>query len=395
MIRQRTTIAVVRSGSLHTQQHVTTLCNFLVRDCNVHFISLGSIEGERPAGFVDQIKFTQIYWKQGKNIQGVLSRLSAANRLKKVLHGLSVDLLYIIDSWSLSFFWLATHGTFRLYGVPLVYHTFDMLEPGLDEWFYLYLEKIVCNSADLVVNTDKIRARYMKSVYRLRESPLYVRNTYPRNISLPKRNEELRRTMLGDNPPPDALLLAYPTIAGSERLTLELIEAFSLLPTRYRLFTIAGDDQYANKCRSVIKKKNLGDRVVMHSAVSHSRIVEFVACADMGAIFHNYESSFGNYLANPGRLPLFISLGIPFVAADVPTLEADVYRYGLGVCCNPFVPEEIAAALRTLAEGAPGLEARSAALRALFHQEFHYEKTAASLDKALKIMIGNTKRVLL
>lgn len=388
-------ILILRAGALSSQQHISTLCNHLARQAEIHLVSLSSESHEvRAEDLSERIHFSKIDWLKGKIPSAILSRLTAALRLRKLLKGSDFDLLYIIDSWTLSFVWLATLGSFRHGKRPVVYHTFDMLEPGINERFYLYLEKKICIGAELVVNTDRIRAQYMKSLYRLKTAPLHVRNTYPRNSLLPQRNEELRQTMLGTNPPADALLLVYPTYAADGRLTLELIKAFSLLPARYRLFTIAADDEYANACRSIIKERHLYDRVVLHAPVSHARIVEFVACADLGAIFHNYLSSFGNYLCNPGRLAMFVALGIPFVAADVPSLEADVYRYGMGVSCNPYSPPEIASAIMRLSEEQPGLTERRAILASLFQKEFNYESCSQALTGALNRILAASKQEL-
>lgn len=381
----KSTILIIRAGSLNNQQHITTLCNFLARS-GFH-VTLASLSMDPvdswPVDLAGEIKRIIIDWNSSKTATGISSRLTAVKRLRTLLRSTPFDLLYIIDSWTLPFAWLATAGRFRWKDRQLVYHTFDMLEPGVNSNFHLALERKVTRAADLVVNTDQTRAFYQKSLYRLKEAPLYIRNCLPLDVTFPEQNEGLRKELLGAGSPLDAILMVYPTIASSERLTIELIKAFAVLPARYRLLTIVQDNAYGQECRDLVISSGLAGRVTFHPPVTHERIVEFIACADIGAIFHNYTTSFGNFLCNPGRLALFVALGMPFVASAVPNLEIDVYKYGLGFCCNPFDPDDTAKAIRRLVEETPSLDERKLNLKSQFRNVLNYGCSGRPLIDAL------------
>lgn len=374
-------INIIRAGRLDRQQHITTLCNHLVsHGYDVSLVNLNEAEESNIVDNLDRrIRLRRINWSPSKSIRGILSRLQAAYYLRAFLNKHECDVIYVIDSWTLSFFWLASIGRFRWKQSHLVYHTFDMLEPGIHWAFYLFLERSICRRADLAVNVDRARARYQQSLYKLKFTPLHIRNALSLSTPLPHRNQELRLQLLGKDPPADAILMACPTIASSERLTIQLINAFAFLPSRYRLFTISQADDYAAGCRELMRAHGLQDRISLLSPMSHSRLVELIACSDIGAIFHNSDSSYGNFMSNPTRLALFVALGIPFIATNVPNLESDVYQFSLGSCCDPNVPEAIASSIIKLVDEYPGLSHRSIHLRRIFETELNYENCVIGL----------------
>ena len=91
-------------------------------------------------------------------------------------------MVYIIDSWSIPVFWLATTGALRWRRAALVYHTFEWIERRVHGWLRCHLERRLCRQADLVVNIDRIRGRVQQLVYGLERSPLWVRNSLPRGL---------------------------------------------------------------------------------------------------------------------------------------------------------------------------------------------------------------------
>jgi glycosyltransferase involved in cell wall biosynthesis len=119
-----------------------------------------------------------------------------------------------------------------------------------------------------------------------------------------------------------------------------------------------------------------------------SELLRYVACADVGAIFHDWKRSSGYWMASPDRLAGYVACGVPVLCSNVPNLEAIVYRYGLGLCCNPYDPVEIAQAIRKLVEEPPGLEERRRHVRAMFEQHLNFEahghKLVAALHELLK-----------
>jgi glycosyltransferase involved in cell wall biosynthesis len=270
-----------------------------------------------------------------------------------------------------------------------VYHTYDWLEPGLHSRFHLLLEKYTCRHASLLVNTDRTRARLQQTLYRLPRCPLFLPNYLSKVAVLPADIARLRREMLQGLRSDNSVVLIYPTIAGKERLTLEIMQAFKLLPRDYVLVTIALDDAYGREVRRMAASSELEGRVKVYSPMSHDQVLNLIAAADLGAIFHDATSSSGNFMGNPSRLALFVACGIPFVAVATPNVEALVYKHALGICCDPNNPRELADSIKRLLNDPPGLPARKQHLRQVFAEDLNFEKHAGNLVVMLRSIARN------
>jgi glycosyltransferase involved in cell wall biosynthesis len=224
----------------------------------------------------------------------------------------------------------------------------------------------------------------MQTMYGLKKTPLWLPNYPSVRFSPAQRDPSLRRELLGNEPPADAILMVYPSIASPARLSLQLIEAFEMLPKRFRLLTFVNDDAYGAACREKIQGLSLQSRVTVKEPVPYEDLSRYLACCDIGAIFHDVTESSGYFMANPDRLAAYLPHGIPFVATAVPNLEAITYRNGLGLCCDPTHPEEIARAIRDLVEGSPGLDERRRAVNEAFRTELNLERHAESLAAEIR-----------
>ena len=377
-------VAVVRNGGLMRQHHLTTLCGFLhEQGIGVEFISLQAPahEVEWFAGRVPGITVQGIAESCGAGFQRFFKGgLALRWRLRK----LQFDVLYVIDSWTLPYVFVATFGSMRWKACPMVYHTFDMLVPHVALRAYLWLERYAARRSDLNVNADRSRAAVTKALFGLRETPLAVPLRLPRNACLPARDDKRRASLIGATISQDARLIAYPSYAYEDRLTKELIRAVALLPDNYFLATIGGDCEYARECEELSRALGIADRVRFLSPMPHEEVLSYCACADVGVIFHDEEASLGNFLCHPGRLAYFIALGLPVVANAVPVLEAIVYRYGLGVCCSPREPEAVAGAIREICEGRIPVSERRRMIREHFQQDLHYELEGQKIVRALR-----------
>lgn len=381
-----TRIAIVRAGPLAFQQHITTLANYLGDSFDATLLSLSPQECVRPTELAETVRFAPLTWRRGTRLRETLSRLGTARRLAASLRSLDPHITYVVDSWTLPIFWAARGFRLNRSAQPTVYHTYDMLEPGVHNRSYLMLERSICRKAHLVVNTDRARAHYQHSLYRLPRVPLYIRNALPRDAQLPDRSAQIRRELLG-NDHERFKLFVYPSRASAERVTLEVIRAFAALPSHYWLFTIVAEDEYGRKCRELAAQLGVTNRIIFSAPLSHDKLTVVCASSDVGAIFHDPDCAFGNFMSNPDRLPRFVALGVPFVAQAVPNLESDVYRFGLGACCDPKDPQATAAAVLGLCEGSPSLAERRAHMKRVFQTELNFEEGAKPLKEALDKLV--------
>jgi glycosyltransferase involved in cell wall biosynthesis len=310
--------------------------------------------------------------------------LEAASKLRKLIRQRKFRAIYAIDSWTLPLIWLANRGSFRFRGTAFVYHTFDWLEPGLHARPHFWFESAACRSASLVVNVDRSRARLQQTLYRLQALPLAIPNFPSRRMSVPPRDAELRRRLLGPGGSPQDVLIAYSSSASPDRLHLELVQAVALLPAHYRLMTFQGGPPYFDRCVELAKRLNVSDRVQFLQPMPFTRLLEHLVCCDVGAAFHPWRASSGYFMANPDRLASYLACGLPAVGTNVPNVESLVYKYGLGCCCDPYQPRDIATAIQDMVEGKPGLEARHEHVRAVFESDLYFEKRAQDLADRLR-----------
>ena len=382
-------IQIVRQTGVTSTFNVITLANCL-RDAG-HAVDVVCVEPvtESVAGLRKGITVTGLRAGKARGLRKLKCRLDGARRLRRYLQRRPFDVLYVVDSWTLPTFWLATLGSLRWPGAKLVYHTFDWLEPGLVAEAHRRLERKVCHRADLVVNTDRARSRMQQTLYQLETTPLWVQNCLSTAIPIPTPNASMRQELAGAADTSQLRLIIYPTVVSNaesaQRMTWELIQGFRRLPESYRLVLFYREGVEYRRCRTACVEAGISNRVRFLEPVPFFRLLDYVASADIGAIFYDDSESSGYFMCNADKLSLLAACGIPFVASDQPNLESVTYRHGLGKCCDPRDAVALADAFRAVVEGVTPLaewkrQARKAFLEHL-NFEVHGRRLVAALDQ--------------
>ena len=342
---------------------------------------------EPVAGLREGITVTGLAAGRRSGLRKLKCRLAGGLRLRRYLQRRTFDVLYVIDSWTLPTLWLATLGTLRWPGAKLVYHTLDWLEPGLVAETHRRLERKTCQRADLVVNTDRARARMQQMLYGLKTSPLWAQNSLSTAIPIPAPTESLRRELTGSVDTSMLRIILYPTVVSnaesSQRLTWELIQAFSQLPEHYRLVLFYREGVEYRRCLAACAEAGVTTRVKFVEPMPFMRLVDYVASADLGAIFYDDSGSSGYFMCNADKLSLFAACGVPFVGSDQPNLESVTYRYGLGKCCDPKNSKLLAEAFLAIAEGDTPLPVWKQRARKAFLEHLNFEIRAQRLLAAI------------
>lgn len=381
-------VHLLRQTGLTGMFNVITLANCL--RAGGYQVSITCIEPgvETIPGLDKDIAVTGLGVGQATGWRKLICRLQGALRLRRHLRQQSFDLLYVLDSWTLPTLWLATAGKLRWPGARLVYHTFDWLEPGLVAETHRRLEQKICRQADLVVNTDRSRARMQQAFYQLKTTPLWVQNCLSTTVPIPPPDEMLRREMTGSENTAGLRILIYPTIVAnaesSQRMTWELIQAFRQLPEHYRLVLFYREGAEYRRCLNACADAGLSRRVKFLEPMPFLKLLNYVASADLGAVFYDDRQSSGYFMCNADKLSLLAACGIPFVASAQPNLESVVYRFGLGECCNPGDAAALAESIRLIAEGPVPLAERKQQVRAAFLRHLNFEVHGPRLLAALE-----------
>jgi len=366
-------VMVVRWTPIDRSEHVRCVLEFLKsKGFDIVFVSVvepNSQEDAPPQGF--GVRNLGLTFDQ-RGLAKLFAFPKLVIKLWNLFRTLKPDILYGIDSWTLPLLYVATLGRFCSRRWRFVYHTFDWLEPGQQAWWNVAAERRACRAADLVVNVDRSRARLQRTCYRLTVTPLELPNFRNLRYLTPGRNQFLLKNIFADYTE-DMVVLVCPTVAAAPRLTVQLIEALALLPPRYRLVTFAVASEYRQLCLQRVEALGLETRIRFLAPRSHREWLAVVASGDIGVIFHDVDESSGYFMANSDRLASFIACGIPVICMNVPNLEALVYRFGLGICCDPKDARSVARAARSLAEDFPGLDVRRSQIRKVFEEDLHFE----------------------
>lgn len=291
------------------------------------------------------------------------------------------DLFYVHDSMAVP---MAMLALWRKRRQPVVYHTHEYLEPGRLRLRRL-LERRFARKADLVISNEPNRGRFLMSDYQLRSMPLILPIFWNRDFPAPAWSAEKRMSFLGDVSGPNAKLLVYQGALGPERCILEMITAMSHLPQAYRLLVFGGTNKrsYVNACTNQVKNLKLEKRVSLMGRLPRHRVLEATAVADCG-IFLCRNDAIGHYYCAPTKLTEYVACGVPVVGPAYSGVEALVYKFDLGACCNPEDPRDIARAIANVCDiRTEGRSDRRKKLEEVFRKYLCFESVAERLHSSL------------
>lgn len=378
----RRKIAIIRCGGLLDQHHVSTLISFLRSNQYVitiyviqcHLRDIEAFRSEHPGIVVNDIG------RFGK--AGFLRFIRGGLALGKQLKLSDSEIHYVIDSWTLRYYKVAQMFTAFKKNILFVYHTFDMLSPEIAAWYERLLEKRCARNANLVVVTDPSRSALMKSLYRLCTSPLALPVRMSCTFEQPNREaiNDLRSSFMKNGL---KKLVICPTRVSRARRGVEIIEAFSETPEDYALIIFEGSAEYSRTCKQLAINLGKQHRIFILPEVSNSEVILATAASDVALIYHDEMASLGNFFCHPSRLAYCAALGIPVIANDVPSIEAVVYKYDLGVCVDLSDKDQFVKAVIDICADELLHAKRKSAIRAAFYEHMCFEVEGNKLKAAL------------
>ena len=236
----------------------------------------------------------------------------------------------------------------------IVYHTQDYLGPG-QHLFYEACERRFARDADEVISNERNRARFMASSYRLRKVPHVLPTALPSWWPVPARDPH-RRAELASRAGLAAMGARARLVAAGgpyavDRMSPQLVEAFSMLPENYGLVFTSMDASHAGRrqLQTRLESSRIGERIVLLDAVDYPELLASYAACDIGILLYP-DSGIGHYYQAPGRLTEYLRCGLPVVASNFPGLELLVCQHGIGRTADPYEPRSIASAIHSLGE---------------------------------------------
>lgn len=205
------------------------------------------------------------------------------------------------------------------------------------------IETVGVRCSDSVVTVSSSIADWLKQRYRLRETPLLVRNIPVWSGRAPSADEGRLRELTGLGP--DARIISYCGGFIRGRGLEELIAALAILPSEVHLTLLGfGEDSYVSELRVRARDLGVASRLHVLPAVPSNEVSRTLADADVGFVYLRPDVLCHLY-ALPNKLFESIHGGLPIVAADLPDIGEIVRGHRLGELFAPDSPTDLARAV--------------------------------------------------
>lgn len=260
----------------------------------------------------------------------------------------------------------------------LVYYALELSLPKEHKGnFYVWHQKLFAKEADIVIATGEDRADIMKEEFKLRNSPLVIKNC-PLYIELNKNNY-LRNVLneRGYNLEKDFIVI-YQGGLNSDRCVLEMISSVEMWALNYALVILGyGEQKYIKEIEKEIKNNKFKDRIFYLGWIPGSReeLLRLTCGANLGISFHRWRDlnlAYATYWT-PGKIYDYLACGIPTVASDNPSLKF-IEEEGWGICVNPEDPQHIAMAVNKILGNQTLYNKMCENAKELFKEKYNYQK---------------------
>lgn len=215
--------------------------------------------------------------------------------------------------------------------IPLIYDAHELvdhvrLRPTLIGRFWDLCHRLAIRKADYVITPNESRALFLvERGYSPRRPPLPIMNI-PDFGEVPGASSATRAEF---GLSADDIVVIYQGWIADDRFSTDLVEAFSLLPHRFRLLLV-GDGPAMPRVHALLAQ-DPERRVIATGYVPKRKVVEYLGISDMGIILYDGRV-LNNYYCAPNKLFDYINAGIPIVANDLPELRRVVEAApGVGV----------------------------------------------------------------
>jgi glycosyltransferase involved in cell wall biosynthesis len=212
-------------------------------------------------------------------------------------------------------------------------------------WFVAAIERVVVPRCAAVITVSDGIAQRLRARYELPVEPTVVRNVSELAVA---GKGELRARMGLDARAP---LILHQGAPAPGRGCEILIEAVGRLEGVHLAFLGDAEGGYAEQLRAMLRDSDVEHRVTLLPSVPLGELLAYTAEADVGVTLLA-DTCENHRLALPNKLFEYIAAGVPVVASALPETQRLVERHGVGWCCPPDDPQELARVLgRALIHG--------------------------------------------
>ena len=235
----------------------------------------------------------------------------------------------------------------RLRGMRFVYFPFELYGEQIvrPNPVVAAIERFILrHCVDAVVTQNECRAQVLVEERGSRVAPLIVHNYKPAQPLRRARGRLRERHGIG----PDKKIVLYEGVIVDGRWLEYVAQSILHLPED-TVLVMMGQEKLkwrATFAEQVAPALATG-RVHIGPPVPHDELLDYVADADVGIIIYD-DSVRNNVFCEPGKLTDYISVGVPVVAPNFPTIGPVVREFGIGLCFDGHSPEAIASTIQAV-----------------------------------------------
>jgi glycosyltransferase involved in cell wall biosynthesis len=215
-------------------------------------------------------------------------------------------------------------------------------------WVVQHMEAFLMKRADLSVMVNDSIAEETARIHGLETKPLVIRNIC-NNWELDQQKIAERRAQLLQalNLPKDTFLIMYHGAIMPGRGVEHLLETVKLNSKIALVILGNGAKTYVSGIKEQIQSSGVSDRVLLHEAVPHEELWEYVGAADVGMVtVQNVCRSY--YYMLPNKFFENIQSLTPVICSDFPEVSRLVNEYGIGLMCDPSDIQDINAQIERM-----------------------------------------------
>ncbi len=227
-------------------------------------------------------------------------------------------------------------------------------------------EQRLIREVDLFVTTNESYASYFRSTYG-REQVDVIRNCPETVKSVPSRNRI--RDALGLSPGDRVVL--YQGMMNSGRGLSQLVLSAEHLDERMRIILL-GDGPLRETLLTLVRDRNLSERVRFLDAVPQEHLVAWTAGGDLGMLVLEAINE-SKRLASANKLFEYMAAGIPMLVSDLPENRRVVDECDSGFLLPDTSPEAIAASIMAVFQDPDEMRRRGENGRRAHLQRYNWE----------------------
>ena len=282
-----------------------------------------------------------------KKLPNSVNRIVSAIKWSGYIRKYRADVLNCHDLVALQIGWLSTWFMRKRSRPKLVYdaHEFEVArnkERGkASAWVIQHTEKFLMKRADLNMMVNDSIAEETARIHGLESVPLVIRNIC-NNWELDRQRIILRREQLLQKMglAEDTFLIMYHGVIMPGRGVECLLETVRLNDRIALVILGNGTQSYVSGIQEQIQLKGVANRVLVHDAVSHEVLWEYVGAADVGMVtVQNVCKSY--YYMLPNKFFENIQSLTPVICSNFPEVSRLVNEYEIGLTCDPSDPIDV------------------------------------------------------